>query len=561
MAIYTTVIYLLAAIALNSVAATPLVNTPDSEATKPDLNEVEKRVIVQLFQWNWESVGEECKRFIGPAGYGYVQVSPPNEHIAGDQWWTDYQPVSYKLESKRGNRAQFAQMVANCHAAGVKVITDTLFNHMSSHSSGTGTGGSSFEKYNYPGLYTFADFHHNCGTSDNTIKNFASKKQVQNCELLGLADLDTSSKNVQDRIIKYATDLRSLGVDGFRLDAAKRKPVSPSCSYQMPRLRRIYSPISRADIPATDLKNILSHVPGFGTASLYVTQEVVGGTSADNSEVKAAEYVQNGDVQVFEYSKAIRNAFDDGKLADLKDLGRDWIPSANANVFVLNHDKERDGPGEALNANSPANAYILAHIFSLAHPYGHVSVLSSYEAGLTNKDAGGPNGGEAKCAGAGRDGNGGWMCQHRWLPIAGMTRFRNAVQDAPLENWQSAREDQIAFSRGKAGFVAINNSDSPWSACLNTGLPEGSYCDVVSGGAKGGRCTGLTIKVDADGKVTTTIPARGAVAIHIGEVEVGGLGGLGGLFEGLDHARGDGFLGGLDGYSLQVPSNDGEDRD
>ena len=73
MAIYTTVLYLLAAIALNRVAATPLVNTPDSEATKPDLNEVEKRIIVQLFQWNWESVGEECKRFIGPAGYGYVQ--------------------------------------------------------------------------------------------------------------------------------------------------------------------------------------------------------------------------------------------------------------------------------------------------------------------------------------------------------------------------------------------------------------------------------------------------------------------------------------------------------
>lgn len=52
------------------------------------------------------------------------------------------------------------------------------------------------------------------------------------------------------------------------------------------------------DVPANDLKSILSSVPGFGTPSFYVTQEVVGGTKDDNSEVKAVEYVQNGDVQV-----------------------------------------------------------------------------------------------------------------------------------------------------------------------------------------------------------------------------------------------------------------------
>lgn len=51
----------------------------------------------------------------------------------------------------------------------------------------------------------------------------------------------------------------------------------------------------------------------------------------------------------------------------------------------------------------------------------------------------------------------------------------------------------VAFDLlGKSGFVAINNSDSPWNATLNTGLPKGSYCDVVSGGAKASKCTGPT---------------------------------------------------------------------
>ena len=63
-------------------------------------------------------------------------MSPPQEHIQGDQWWTDYQPVSYTLTSKRGNRTQYQNMINTCHAAGVRIIADTIFNHMSGEDSG-----------------------------------------------------------------------------------------------------------------------------------------------------------------------------------------------------------------------------------------------------------------------------------------------------------------------------------------------------------------------------------------------------------------------------------------
>src|SRR5690349_19646521 len=84
-----------------------------------------KDVIVTLFEWNWPSVAAECTGFLGPNGYGYVQVSPPQEHVSGQQWWVAYQPVSYKVESRKGTRAQFQSMVTTCHNAGVKVIVDT----------------------------------------------------------------------------------------------------------------------------------------------------------------------------------------------------------------------------------------------------------------------------------------------------------------------------------------------------------------------------------------------------------------------------------------------------
>lgn len=30
-------------------------------------------VIIQLFEWSWDSITSECTNFIGPAGYGFVQ--------------------------------------------------------------------------------------------------------------------------------------------------------------------------------------------------------------------------------------------------------------------------------------------------------------------------------------------------------------------------------------------------------------------------------------------------------------------------------------------------------
>lgn len=50
-----------------------------------------KKVIVQLFEWNWTSVAAECTSTLGPKGYGYVQVSPPQEHVNSSPWWVSYQ--------------------------------------------------------------------------------------------------------------------------------------------------------------------------------------------------------------------------------------------------------------------------------------------------------------------------------------------------------------------------------------------------------------------------------------------------------------------------------------
>lgn len=48
-----------------------------------------------------------------------------------------------------------------------------------------------------------------------------SRQNVQSCDLVGLADLDTSSLKVQRQLAAYIQNLADLGVAGVRIDAAK----------------------------------------------------------------------------------------------------------------------------------------------------------------------------------------------------------------------------------------------------------------------------------------------------------------------------------------------------
>ncbi|KAI0319658.1 glycoside hydrolase superfamily [Amylostereum chailletii] len=455
----------------------------------------DKTVIVQMFEWSWDSIASECTNFLGPAGYGFVQ---------GAQWWTDYQPVSYILTSKRGNRDQYQKMISTCHAAGVKVIADTIFNHMSGSDSGTGVAGSTYTHYVYPGIYQNQDFHH-CGLeSGDDIVNYDNAVEVQTCELVNLADLATDTEYVRSRLAEYANDLLSLGVDGLRLDAAKH-------------------------IPTGDIQNILSRLNG----TPYITQEVIFGSG---EPITPAMYTQNGDVQEFRYTSKLQDAFLNSGISSLQNLdNQGWISGSQANVFVANHDTERGG--SSLNSNSPSNTYVLATIFSLAYTYGTPTVLSSYT--FQSSDDGSPNGGmpslsvmslarphysmfvkaleralapAVATAGLTRRLHR-RLCQHRWTAFSGMVGFRNAVGSAALTNWVSPSSNKIAFGRGTAGFVAINNEDSQWSATFKTSLPDGTYCDVVHEAAVTGSCTGTTYTVSS-GSFSATIAARDALALH-----------------------------------------------
>ncbi|WP_326792210.1 alpha-amylase family glycosyl hydrolase [Streptomyces sp. NBC_00841] len=450
--------HLSAALALIAGAAALVAPTTTAQASTPG----DKDVTAVLFEWKFDSVAKACTDSLGPAGYGYVQVSPPQEHIQGSQWWTSYQPVSYKIAGRLGDRTAFARMVSTCHSAGVKVVADSVINHMAA-GSGTGTGGSSYTKYNYPGLYSSYDMD-DCTAQ---ISNYQDRANVQNCELVGLADLDTGEDYVRGKIAAYLNDLLSLGVDGFRIDAAKH-------------------------IPANDLANIKSRLTDSGA---YWKQEAIYGAG---EAVSPDEYAGTGDVQEFRYARSLKQVFNNENLAYLKNFGEGWgfMASSTTAVFVDNHDTERGG--DTLNYKDGAN-YTLANVFMLAWPYGSPDIHSGYE--WSDKDAGPPNGGTVNACYSD-----GWKCQHAWPQISSMVGFRNTARGEAVTNWWDNGGDQIAFGRGAKAYVAINHESSSLTRTFQTSLPAGDYCDIQSG-------NGVT--VNGSGQFTATLGANTALALQV----------------------------------------------
>ena len=426
-------------------------------------------VMVHLFQWKYNDIANECEKVLGPKGYEAVQITPPAEHLQGSSWWVVYQPVSYKnFTSLGGNEAELKSMIARCKAAGVKIYADAVFNQLAG-GSGTGTGGSSYNagSFSYP-QFGYNDFHH-----AGSLTNYADRSNVQNGALLGLPDLDTGSAYVQDQLATYMKTLSGWGVAGFRLDAAKHMSVA-------------------------DLSAIVSKA-----GNPFVYSEVIGATG---EPIQPGEYTGIGAVTEFKYGTDLASNFK-GQIKNLKTMGESWglLASNKAEVFVVNHDRERGHGGGGMLTYKDGALYNLANIFMLAWPYGaYPQVMSGYDFG-SNTDIGGPS--ATPCSSGSS-----WNCEHRWSNIANMVSFHNAAQGTAMTNWWDNGNNQIAFGRGAKAFVVINNESTTLTKSLQTGLPAGEYCNILAGDAL---CSGSTIKVDASGMATFSVAGMKAAAIHI----------------------------------------------
>jgi alpha-amylase len=469
-------------------------------------------VLANLFEWNWPSVARECTNVLGPAGYGGVQVAPPQDSLKRTSlgngsntilhpWWEVYQPVDYNLTSRMGNEAQFKSMVATCRRAGVKVYVDAVINHMTGQGN-ISYGGVSYTKYNYPGLYGPSNFHSypaDCpippatGSTDRegSIADFNDYTQVFNCELVGLSDLRTQSNYVRDTLAGYLNKLLSYGVSGFRVDAAKH--------------------IGQTDLAAIESR-LHNTVDG---ARPYLALEVAPGSPG---RISAFAFQNVGNLLGFDYAGQIQSAFksynsppNDGNIGDLKIFGVDsgLLPSNKELVFIENHDTDRNGSTLSCCGPNRDPNNTIANEFMLAWPHGTPQVYASF-AWKTSDDSP-PSDANGLITNTVCN-NTTWVCVDRYTGVRNMVAFHNYVGDAPVANWYDDGVNLIAFSRGHRGFFTTNNETTAKTITVQTGMARGTYCDIIHGGMVGGRCTGPTVTVNANGFATIRVRSYDSVA-------------------------------------------------
>ena len=241
-------------------------NSEKLQTPKFDTRNGQKGAIVEMYGWSDKDIEKECE-FIGEQGYLGVKVFPHHEQVMSDDafkdqlnpWYFMYQPVSYSLQGRLGSRDDLRKMIKTCRSKGVRVYADAVVNHMTyngmdlqnhrfdpsiepdcylngqKYSSGKSPYWTPYKTYErnpytkrgtnvleYPGVpYGPMDFH--CHKIIDDYKDFDN---VMFGWLDNLADLNTESKYVRQRIADYLTDLFSIGITGFRIDAAKHmKPT------------------------------------------------------------------------------------------------------------------------------------------------------------------------------------------------------------------------------------------------------------------------------------------------------------------------------------------------
>ena len=157
--------------------------------------------IVQLMDWPFDRVAEECENHLAPNGFAAVQLSPVQEHVKGKEWWTRYQKVSSKIISRSGNQKQFESMIKRCHQVGIKIYVDFIVNHMTGKLKGFGVGGTPYEKFNYP-EFGPEYFRETCD-----IEDWLDPFQLRYCELAHLSDLKTELPFVRNSLAKQMNEL------------------------------------------------------------------------------------------------------------------------------------------------------------------------------------------------------------------------------------------------------------------------------------------------------------------------------------------------------------------
>ena len=160
--------------------------------------------ILHCFCWKYSDVQAMLPE-IAAAGFTSVQVSPSQATAGTGAWWWFYQPLGFYIGSNAmGDKNSLRSLCAEADKYGIKVIADVVANHLAGDHS-------NIQDDLKDGQY----WHEGDYNADDGDRYRVTHGRI------GMPDLNTEHSHVQECVANYVQELKSVGVDGIRFDAAK----------------------------------------------------------------------------------------------------------------------------------------------------------------------------------------------------------------------------------------------------------------------------------------------------------------------------------------------------
>lgn len=519
----------------SSVVGFSAVTTSNSEVAasstvdfeQPD--NVQEGVILHCWNWSYNNIKKYLPQ-IAAAGYTAVQTSPvtqPKDYywegtaygnvgipdgLGGNDgnWWKSYQPVTEEIcdngHTWYGTKAEFKAMCDEAEKYGIKVIVDIVANHMGnikgwkigSVEEVMGDISPQVGAFWNPDMLTDPSYWH---ISTSWVHSSDGRFDVTQGNM-GMPDLNTGDKKVQNMILNLLKECIDNGADGFRFDAAKH--------IETPKDDAAFA----SDFWDVVLDGATSHAKSTKNFTPYYYGEVlnrIDSTAAENYYLSKMSVTDNST------GDNIRNSLKYGQVGGASNSGYCGYAHGQGNKVVLwaeSHDTYMGG-GSSYDCNDSTINRAWAIVASRKDSTGLYFARPFYSYERLNDDQ---NGYDARkdpiqLAKEIRQTQMGEVGTLTWMDtcVAEVNRFRNHFvgQSESLGN----SGDTLFYNvRGNSGVVIVSTKGAgDVSVSLGGKMKDGTYTDQVSGNTftvSGGTIKGTIGNEDGIAVVynTTSVP-------------------------------------------------------
>ncbi|VTS21283.1 alpha-amylase family protein [Streptococcus dysgalactiae] len=419
---------------LSNTSLVPLIST---QVVSAESNQIAMKdgAILHAWCWSFNTIKQNMKA-IKDAGYTSIQTSPINAVIPGDNgskdlknWYFHYQPTDYTIGNYQlGTEDEFKAMAAEADKYGINIIVDAVLNHTTTDINAVS------EK-----IKAIPDWTH----GNRGITNDYDRYQVTQHALLGLYDLNTQNKAVQEYLLNYLKQAVADGADGFRFDAAKH-----------------------IELPGEFNSDFWTNILANNGAKFQYGEVLQGGASDE------AGYGQLMGVTASRYGELIREVLKNRfvKDANLINYKVDGVSEDKLVTWVESHDTYAN--------EKPESAWMSDEDIKLG--WGIVAARNEGAPLFFSRPVGG-GGQHGRFPGTTKIGDAG-SDLFKDPTIVAINKFRNAM-NGQSEYIRNPNMDQglVMIERGGKGAVITNLTSEEKGIHSETTLADGQYKDAITG--------------------------------------------------------------------------------